>query len=335
MRGKLIRIIFWSIAISLLLFTLSQLQWRDIVTSIQSLHWQDWIIWLFLNLAIVLLLTWRWHLLLRAFSTLFPFLKLLQIRQAGQTVSFITPGPQFGGEPFQIYWLYKSGVSLRAGIFSLGVDRLLELLANFSVLFLALIFLSAHQSSLVKFDNLLPSMTGILVFMLLSGIVYLFLKRPGWINRLIESLISPWREHPNFQHVRQEWKNSGNDWRVLISEGKTYLSFSVLLSLIGWVGLFAELWLLLHFVSVNAGMQDFLFIFIALRLALLMPIPGGIGTVEAAVLWSFTVLELSVQSAAGLIALMRLRDLVILLVGFYCMKLAGQHVPCSENFTPS
>jgi uncharacterized membrane protein YbhN (UPF0104 family) len=46
-----------------------------------------------------------------------------------------------------------------------------------------------------------------------------------------------------------------------------------------------------------------------------MPIPGGVGTVEASLLWSFSILNLSAVGAAGLIALSRFRDVIILIVG--------------------
>jgi glycosyltransferase 2 family protein len=324
-REKLIPILLWSIAIVLLAFTLSQLPLQNIYTNIQSLTPINWIIWLLLNSAIILLLTWRWHLLIRAFSASFPFLKLFYIRQAGQTVSFITPGPQFGGEPLQIYWLYKKGILLRTAIFSLGLDRLMELVANFAVLLLAALLLLSLSHS-----DVLASNIQILFFLLIAitgflcGGVILFLHRPDWINRQVQRVSSRWQQNKHFQNLGQQWKNIGDDWRALVFERKGFLFTAVLLSLLGWVGLLAELWLVLHFVGVNPDLYGFLLILLALRMALLLPIPGGIGTLEAAVIWSFNNLDLSTQAAISFIALMRLRDVIVLLIGFYCLKLTNQ-----------
>jgi uncharacterized protein (TIRG00374 family) len=324
-REKLIPILLWSIAIVLLVCTLLQLPLQNIYTSIQSLSLINWIIWLLLNSAIILVLTWRWHLLIQAFSASFPFLKLLYIRQAGQTVSFITPGPQFGGEPLQIYWLYKKGILLRTAIFSLGLDRLMELVANFSVLLLAALLLLSLSHSDVMVSNI-----QILFFLLivitsfLCGGVILFLHRPDWINRQVQRVSSRWQQNKHFQNLGHQWKNIGDDWRALVFERKSFLFAAVLLSLLGWVGLLVEFWLVLHFVGVNPDLYSFLLILLALRMALLLPIPGGIGTLEAAVLWSFNTLDLSTQAAISFIALMRLRDLLVLLIGFYCLKLTNQ-----------
>ncbi len=324
-REKLIPIILWAIAIALLVFTLSQLPLQNMYTSIQSLTSISWISWLLLNSVIILVLTWRWHLLIQAFSASFSFLKLFCIRQAGQTVSFITPGPQFGGEPLQIYWLYKKGILLRTAIFSLGLDRLLEMVTNLSVLLLAaLLILSISHSNPVISDIQIPFILLTVITSFLCGLVILFLHRPNWLNRLFERISSPWQQNKHFQNLGQQWKNIGDDWRTLVFERKGFLFAAVLLSLLGWVGLLAELRLVLHFVGVNPDLYGFLLILLALRMALLLPIPGGIGTLEVAVLWSFTSLNLSTQAAISFIALMRLRDLVVLLMGFYCLKLTNQ-----------
>jgi glycosyltransferase 2 family protein len=328
----LIRLCLWIIALILLVITLSQLPLHHVITAIQSLNLMNWIIWLSLNAVIILLLTWRWHLLIHAFSASFSFLKLLSIRQAGQTVSFITPGPQFGGEPLQIYWLCKKGVPLSAAIFSLAVDRLLELMANFSILLLAaLLLLSISHSNLVASNFATPNLqvpyialitTGLFV----CGVIFLLLRRPGWTSRQLKRLMSPWQHNEHIQKLGQQWKNIGHHWRVLLTERKKFLFTAILISLSGWAGLLAEIWLVLYFVGVNPDIYEFVFILLALRMALLLPIPGGVGTVEAAVLWSFTSLDLSIQSAISLIALIRLRDVILLLIGFYCLKVADKRL---------
>ncbi len=324
MRAKsLIRLCFWLIALILLVTTLSQLPLHYVLTGIQSLNLINWISWMSLNAVIILLLTWRWHLLIQAFSAFIPFLKLLYIRQGGQTVSFITPGPQFGGEPLQIYWLYKKSVPLSTSIFSLGLDRLMELVANLSVLLLAaLLLLSTNDSHVIVSNIQIIFFLLIAIVIFLCGTVVLFLYRPDWINRQVRRVSARWQQNEHFQNLGQHWKSIGNDWQALVFERKGFLFAAVLLSLLGWVGLLAELWLVLYFVDVSLDLYSFLLILLALRMALLLPIPGGIGTVEAAVFWSFTSLDLSAQSAISLIALIRLRDAILLLTGFYCLKVA-------------
>ena len=76
-----------------------------------------------------------------------------------------------------------------------------------------------------------------------------------------------------------------------------------------------EFWLLLTFIDVPLHSTTFIFLFTVVRLAFLLPLPGGLGSVEAGLFWAFQVLALPLAAAAGLILMMRLRDLVILLTG--------------------
>jgi uncharacterized membrane protein YbhN (UPF0104 family) len=78
--------------------------------------------------------------------------------------------------------------------------------------------------------------------------------------------------------------------------------------------------LILHFVGIDADVYSFLIILVAIRMALLLPMPGGVGTLEASVLWSFHTLNLPASAALGLIALMRARDAAVLLIGLACLR---------------
>jgi len=87
----------------------------------------------------------------------------------------------------------------------------------------------------------------------------------------------------------------------------------------------AELWLLLAFFNISPGFFDFVFLIVAIRLAFLLPFPGGIGTFEAALFWAFQGLSLPLAAAAGLIILMRLRDAVILALGLVALHHIHSH----------
>jgi uncharacterized membrane protein YbhN (UPF0104 family) len=62
-------------------------------------------------------------------------------------------------------------------------------------------------------------------------------------------------------------------------------------------------------------LASFVFLFTVVRLAFLLPLPGGIGSLEAALFWAYQSMEISLAIAAGLIVLMRLRDVLVLLSG--------------------
>jgi uncharacterized protein (TIRG00374 family) len=317
---KMITSALWLLAFGLVGWTLTQLPLNEIANSISSLSATQWILWSGLNLLIIVVLTWRWQLLANALNAQVNLWRLVLIRQAGQTVSFITPGPQFGGEPLQIFWLCKRcGLPLHKALLSLGMDRFYELWINFSVLLLG-VFLLIFSPTLDV--GAWQKMGGVLLILLavLSLLGWLILRRPQWLSARFERLARGWQKHPRLSQIESHWNALGSDLRDAIRTQKPRLFLAVLLSIAGWIGLIGELGLILAFMDVQLDVSGFILIIVAMRLALLLPVPGGIGTLEASVLWSFQTLNLPVSAAMGLIALMRLRDAIILVAGFICLR---------------
>jgi uncharacterized protein (TIRG00374 family) len=125
------------------------------------------------------------------------------------------------------------------------------------------------------------------------------------------------------------WSQLTESLRLIIAKQRPALGLAFGLSLLGWAGMIGEFWLLLRFVNVPVDLTTFVFLFTVVRLAFLLPLPGGIGSVEAGLFWAFQMLALPVSAAAGLIALMRLRDVVILLAG--AAALPGLLSPAVED----
>lgn len=325
-RAKLFTLLLWLVALGLGAWTLAQLPLAEISTSIRSLSTTQWFFWLALNGLIILLLGLRWQLLTRALAAKISLLKLLAIRQAGQAVSFITPGPQFGGEPLQVYWLYKYGMPLRKALLSLGLDRFFELWVNFSVLLLAALLLLAgigdhnilQENSI---GNWQTTLVPLLIFLaLMFSLAWILIKQPQWINDRLERVAARWQHNHRLNNINQHWQSLGDDLRHALRTQKLRFLLAILLSLLGWTGLLAELYLILHYVGIDADLHSFLIILVAMRMALLLPMPGGVGTLEASVLWSFLTLSLPASAALGLIALMRVRDAVVLVIGLACLR---------------
>ncbi|WP_084618041.1 lysylphosphatidylglycerol synthase transmembrane domain-containing protein [Cellvibrio sp. OA-2007] len=322
-RAKLFTFLLWLCALALAAWTLAQLPLADITTSITTLSAAQWLVWIGLNCAIILLLSLRWQILLQALAVPINFFRLLIIRQAGQAVSFITPGPQFGGEPLQIYWLYRYGLPLRKALLSLGLDRFFELWVNFSVLLLAVLILlfatgDGGNPTIGDWKNALLPLLLFLGLMLL--LAWVLIKQPNWINARLERVAARWQHNYRLSKINQHWQSLGDDLRNTLRTQRMRFTCAIVLSLLGWLGLLGELYLILRFVGIQADLHSFLIILVAMRMALLLPMPGGVGTLEAAVLWSFTTLNLPASAALGVIALMRLRDGIILLVGLGCLR---------------
>ncbi|WP_020481337.1 lysylphosphatidylglycerol synthase transmembrane domain-containing protein [Methylomonas sp. MK1] len=318
---KALPVLLWLPALLLIGAVLSQLPLAAITRSIEALSISQWLAWIGLNLAIILVAAQRWWMLSNLLKLPVGIGQLLMIRQAGQAVSFITPGPQFGGEPLQIFWLYKRcHLPLHGALLTLGLDRFYELWINFSILVLAvLLLLVSPVGAVTNWREILLVLAGILLALSLFG--WFILKRPervlAWLNRLARR----WQHHPRLQHIEMHWQRLSSDLKAAVASGKPALCKAFLFSLCGWAGLLLELWLLLGVFDLALDMSTFLVILVAMRLSFLLPLPGGIGSLEAALFWAFQYLSLPADAAIGLIALMRLRDAIILIGGLGCLRL--------------
>lgn len=308
----------WVAALALAATILSRLPIEAILPTLAAVPAWQWAVWVGLNLLVITLLTGRWLLLTRALSLSLRFAQLLRIRQAGMVVSFVTPGPQFGGEPLQVYWLWqRHRVPGPSAFLALGLDRFFELWVNFSVLALAvLVLFTAATLPAVDWPALLVALSGLLSILLLAGC--LLFVQPTWLRKLLRKILKrltrPWRHHQRLARLKTHWSDMSGAMQRVFSDERPVLFRALALSLLAWGTMIAEFWLMLLMVGVPFDLATYLFLFTVMRLAFLLPLPGGIGSVEAVLFWGFQALALSLPAAAGLILLLRLRDVAVLLL---------------------
>ena len=99
--GALIALAF----ILLLAWALRDLSFQEIEAALQSLTLPELLALFTLNGFIFLLFSSRWWLILRSQGYHLPYLALSGYRLSAFSVSYFTPGTQFGGEPLQVYWV--------------------------------------------------------------------------------------------------------------------------------------------------------------------------------------------------------------------------------------
>ncbi|MDO8910054.1 MAG: lysylphosphatidylglycerol synthase transmembrane domain-containing protein [Pseudohongiella sp.] len=319
-------LLLWLIALALVSWTLSHLPLEDIGQSLSALGWEQWSVWALVNGLVIIIATVRWQVLLRMLGHSVGFFDLVVIKQAGQTISFITPGPQFGGEPLQIYWLYKrTGMGIHSAVLALGIDRFYELWINFLVLMMGVILLllspgfGAHTGA-NNWQQILVLMSVLLL--LLSALAYAAVRQPQLISGRLEKLSARWLSNPRLMNLDHHWHSMGADLRLAVATKKPALLKALMLSVLVWVLIALEMWLVLGFFDITLEISGLVLILVAMRLALLLPLPGGIGTLEASVFWSFQLLQLSPTAALAVIAIMRLRDALVLIAGLACLRVA-------------
>ena len=270
------------------------------------------------NVLMLPVMTARWWLLLRMLGAPVSLILLCAFRTAANAVSYLTPGPHFGGEPLLVYLLHqRQQVAVSTAVASVALDRLLELLASFVVLALCLSTLFPAEINLFSGEHC--HYTVIAVLVLFAGILAaLFTGRKPFSRLLLLSSRMP-RAYLNVSicsrslletiiqaETLAETLFKRHRWRVMIAN---------LLSFAHWAAIFAEFWLMSFFLDVSLTFWQITALVVAARLAFFTPLPAGIGVLETALPWATAALGLGSSLGVGIVLLIRLRDIVFSIFG--------------------
>ncbi len=262
------------------------------------------------NLLVMWLFSLRWWLALRALGYRLPYRDLFRYRTAGFAISYLTPGTQFGGEPLQVMALSRRhGLPVSIALASVTLDRLFELLANFTFLAVG-VTLALHRQAF----GAIPRM-GLAIWvagLLALPLVYLALLRGGW-----RPLAGVARRLAIFLDRRLSGKAC--QLAHLIDEAEKRIADLLRLrpwALI-WVGLAAgliwllslsEYWLALRVLGARLDLSQTITALTAARLAFLTPLPGGAGALEAGQVFALSELGFSPALGLAISLWIRLRD---------------------------
>jgi len=272
-----------------------------------------------LNLLMLPLMNARWWLFLRMLDNRVGLLSLCAYRTAANTVSYLTPGPHFGGEPLSVYLLVQRHlISASAATASVAVDRLLELLASFGVLAFSVACLAFTEADPFKGTyHLLPIVAVFLLCLVVLGSVVTGRKPFSQAFRMLVGLI-----HKPFPRVSRRIGQLADGVactesiiQLLYQRQRYQFLLANFFSLVYWGAVFAEFWLISAFLGVQLLSWQLVGITIVARLAFFSPMPAGIGVLELALPWATASFGLGGALGVSLCLIIRLRDVIFSLFG--------------------
>lgn len=133
-------------AIGLLAWSLSAVTAADVGQVLRELRPTELLALVLLNTLILATLSARWWLLLYAQGHTIPFLRLITYRLTAFGISYLTPGPHFGGEPWQVFVVARRHqVPYADSIAAVTLDKIVEMLVNFTFMMLGILFILQQQ----------------------------------------------------------------------------------------------------------------------------------------------------------------------------------------------
>jgi uncharacterized membrane protein YbhN (UPF0104 family) len=254
-------------------------------------------------LAAIVVSAERWRVVLHGLDLTPSLARLCGFRAASQTVSSVMPGGRLGGEPLRAWYAIRTGVPAWAAITSVAVDRTLEMASSLGfVVGFALILMARDVPGIER--TVAGALAGALGLGIAIALGIRRLRTGGLLAPLVRSL---GLTRPGIAEHATVVERAEDGARRLLARPATLVTalgigiVADLLTLVQYKCLLAAFGLPSTPVAVVAAI-------FASGAARTLPVPGAIGTVEAAQLWLFAMLghPPEVGLAVGLAT--RLRD---------------------------
>ncbi len=314
---KLFRILLWLLIPFVLWWTLKDISMAEIVDNFRGIGLSAIIALIVLNIIIFALLSLRWWLILRAQGYRRSFLALISYRLAGFGVTYFTPGPQFGGEPLQVYLLnQREGMKTSTAAASVTVDKLLELLANFTFLLVGItviLFGGTLNGATRKELILLPAL---LLLVPAAYLVALTLGRLP-VSSILRILRDRFLISLRIDRFIRTLKETEYQVSEFCQENTLLFLVAATLSAGIWVLMVFEFSLMMRFLGVGLNLTQVLIALTAARIAFLLPLPAGLGTLEAGQVMAMGLLGVNPVLGVSLSLLIRARDVILGSIGLW------------------
>ncbi len=315
--------IYLLLALLLLWFALRQVSPATIWQTLQQLRGTQLATLALLNGLILGTMVLRWSLLLSAQGYRIPFGALLRYRLAAFGVTYFTPGPQFGGEPLQVYFVQdRHAVPLHHAIAAVTIDKVLEMIVNFGFLVSgALVLLAQGRLSLQwGYGTLLVTLL-LLALPLFLLVAFSRGRRPvgaAMVGVLAALERTSWLTVPTWLRRTATIVTESEAHVAHLCRQQPHVVLGALLvTLVGWGLMVVEFGYAAQALGQPLSLAQVIMVLMAARVAYLLPMPAGIGTFETSMIIAFSWLHFDPAVGVALTLLIRGRDLFLGSLGLW------------------
>jgi len=281
--------------------------------------------YLFIILALHIVLTWRWDIILKSRGHKINFIKLFIYRTIGISINFFTPGPRVGGEPTQASLLDKHGVPFTEALSTIMIDKIIDT-TTCGVLFIIGMFL-------VGINYAFPVDTGIYLGVgaaIFIGIVatfyYRMLTSRHFFLHIFRFLRLDRINNPTWKNLEFKIEEIELIMIEFYKHNKRAFMLSLVISLISWMVMFVEYKVATTLLGLNLGFVALFFVITFIGLAVLFPVPMAVGVLEAGQVSAFSILGIAGSAGVALAFLVRMKDFTIGIIGLILLTMFGFNI---------
>lgn len=315
-KAKLLRFlrsfVIYLILAGLLVFALRKAPFIEILASIGRLKLWQIATLVLINVAIYLLVTLRWWIIIQAKNKTIKYLPLVLVRVAVFGISYFTLGPQIGGEPLQVLYLQrKYGMTYTRATATVILDKLLEFLANFVLLVFG--SMAMFQAGVVSTNGSKP-LVGLTAVVALAALlawppihIMLMIRGVYPVGAALHAAFSRFGDPKWARFIAASERMAG----MFCQRYPRALLMAVGVSLAAGAGMVSEYALIASFLGIDLHGWQTLAAWTTSWLAFLVPLPGGLGALEASQVLTLGIFDISAALAISVALLIRARDLLI------------------------
>lgn len=275
----------------------------------------DMLLFGLVNVLVIGAMCLRLWIILQRCGYSVPIGHLAVYRIGANAISYITPGPHFGGEPFQIHMLIRShGLPVAHAAASVATDRAIEMFANLGLLCFGGLYL-LHQNYLGAIFSI--QFIAFLLLSFTSACIYLKVVADGRtpLSRFARQLQAVFHinalRSSRVATLRAGEKKAG----AILNQPQPILWLYGGCALVQWFLMAAEFWLIYAVLGLPLQPLELMAVVVAARLAFLLPLPGALGALEASQILILGSLNLSPGAGLAACVIMRARDLLMVGAG--------------------
>jgi len=266
-----------------------------------------------LTTSIFFVLTLRWKIILEAYDKKISFFKLLRQIIASYAVAYVTPSVRLGGEPLRVYMLKKeAGVDYKTGSTTIIIDKFVEFLGTIIFGVIGLAILLTLPISLTLKILLACLIIGAGVF--ISSFYYFSIKGKGTFTRPFNLLrLYKFKRIKKFHYTLKDIEEKLEDF---FKNHKKDFILSMFAYLIQGIIMIIEMKVLFLVFGYNANIVEIILSLTILGLVNFIPVPAGLGFLEAGQSGLFSILKGEGSIGFALSLMIRIRNIIFVAIGF-------------------
>jgi len=247
--------------------------------------------WYFLVLAVIFMIleiaikSLRWQCILSSLGIIISKSKCLSLHWLGIFVGVITPGRL--GELIKVYFLKNKGYNAFCSLFSVILDRIIDIFILLFFGFLIFIFFLRDVGAYMIVLSI--------ILLLIIILIFLLFDQRSWLNKFFGKIIQKFFPIDFKDYSRFSFSKLWNGIKSL--RKKQIIYFSIYL-IVGWLFYFFSRYFIALSLDLNLSFFNISIISILIAIVTILPISvAGLGTREVAVIYLFSLFGLATEIA--------------------------------------